>query len=642
MGMSILGRCIFTADWCGLTVPRESKRLRTCLFDSRWWPAGYMLNGQSQSAKVFSTVRAPGLRPYSTLIASLFVAAIVTAFDARAQEVVKPRTFDRNSAIIDAVLDRGFTLNYAAMQRTVTATFATRVKHQGPVAVGNTRWDCAGNSCSISTLFVPQTSLCKGIVGVQGQSVRSFRDANTTLKPAQLQECNRAARQVSVTGGFVASTATMVVNPNAASGQPGPSGNSENLLNQFNDRFADANDDFDTSVGWSPEIWQDGSDPDTFYYVPNEYKLRLLRTGDRPLALGFTHTYESEVQGDKTVLMTATFAPPTTEGDIALMEALANSAIQQPGGAPIRLQPYPIESVEVLLAEDLGDFGIEPEDIRVTGTPRNVLEPISIRVRMNEIAQSSLLSMMREIDGIGGMVKIVGGEGHEAFVPLYLSMKNVSGYPMPGMQSIQRSQLLSNISFMPVTLIGIVGYVKTPDAKLERRYRPMANRPTLAPGQEQQIPANVANSFAEAFGTTGVVHSWFDYEADRDCAECLATVERMAESQVGLTRRDEISIEIQDFVFNDLDVFKVTLQVRSNYFDSSGSLEEVRDYQLRPGGGVVSDEIFLDRSQGVDAGIGAYRMKVFYSSGNKPAWTDWLTLDSTDLTLVTGDFMEDR
>lgn len=541
----------------------------------------------------------------------------------------------QQNAELFRTLARNIQINYRAFFRTITAEFPAAVARQGQVRVEDANWNCMGSTCTLDTVSVPHTSLCKGIVSVQGQAVRRFGDERSELDSNQLRQCNTAARQIAVTGGFVAPATTLVVR-SSSTDAPGPSGNSENLLNQFGDRWHDANDDFNTSVGWSPRIWQDGSDSNTFYYVPYQYRLMLQREGERPLALGFTHTYETEVQPDKTVLMTATFAPPSVDGDVALMEALANSAMRADGGEPITLQPYPIESVEVLLAEELATFGIQPEDIRVTGTPRNILEPISIRVQMTEVAQSNLLSLMRERDGIGGVVRIRGGAGHEASIPLFMSMRNVSGYPMPSIRAIQQSQELSNASFMPVTIKGLVGYVTTPDSKLVRRYRPLTNEPRLVPRQVQRIPANVANSFVEAFGDS-VVHSWFDYEVDPDCMECLATVERMAESQVGLTRRDELTIEIPDFAFENLGVFKVTLQVRSRYFDSSGSVDEVRDYQLRPGEGIATDELFLDRSQGVDAGIGEYRMKVFYETGNTPDWTEWTLLDSTDLTLVTGD-----
>jgi hypothetical protein len=529
-------------------------------------------------------------------------------------------------------------INYSAFLRTISAEFPTPVRRQGQVNVENTEWNCSGNTCTVRTILVPQTSLCKGIVGAQGQAARRFGDDNEQLDGLQLQECNRATRQIAVTGGFVAPTSTLVVNSTAEAGLPGPSANSEDLLMQFGERWTDADRDFNTSVGWHNVIWQDGGDPNTFYYVPSEYRLRMLRGGERPLALSFTHTYETEAQGDKTVLMTATLAPPSTEGDVALMEALANSAMQSDSGGAISLQPYPIESVEVLLAEDLSDFGILPEDIRITEMPRNVLDPISIRVRMTEVTQSVILAMLRDSSGgIGGVVRIEAGSGREATVPLSLSMWNVSGYPMPSIQTIQQSQELSNASFMPVTIKGLVGYVRTPDAQLVRRYRPLANEPRLGPRQVQSIPVNVANSFSEAFGTTGVVHSWFEYEVDPDCADCLAMVERMAESQVGLTRRDNLTIEIPDFAFENLGVFKVTLQVRSRYFDSSGSVDETRDYQLRPGEGMATDELFLDRSQAIDAGVGEYRMKVFFETGNTPDWTEWQLLDSTVLTLVTGD-----
>jgi len=468
---------------------------------------------------------------------------------------------------------------------------------------------------------------------MQRQGVKKFGANDTWLDTAQIQECNRVTQS-----DTRPADSTLVINQELEPGSPGPNGETVDLLDQFGDRWNDAGSDFFTAVGWDQRIWQDGEDPNVYYYVPVEYRLQLLRAGKRPLALGFIHAYDTGASGDKTVLMTATFTPPATDGDLALMEALANSAIEGEGGHAITLKPFPVDSVEIQLADELAEYRIETDDIHVTSTPQNVRNPVSLRIRMDERAQTTLLSLMREPGvGISGTVVLNYGDTYSVPVDLIISMRRVSGYPLPDMRSIQESKRLSNVSFMPITLKGIVGYVKTQDTALVRKYRPMNNKPSLRPKEEQEIPANVANSFAQAFGSTGVIHSWFDYEIDADCDECYSGARRLAESQVGLTRKDEMTIEIPDFVFSNLQVFKVVVKVRSKYFDSSGTLEEIREYQLRPGSGVVTEELFLDRDRGVDEEIGSYQLDIYYETGDSTKETVWTDLEGTNLTLMNED-----
>lgn len=586
----------------------------------------------------------PAIARIATTLCSVGAVWLLFAPHSSAQQIdtriLKPSIIEKDLRRVE-LATRSISLNYALQPRAVTVQFVQAASRQGSVRVHETQWNCRGSACTSTIVGVPQVPLCKGIVQAQQQAARSFGDASVKLAAEQLAECN------SVVGGLSLST-TMFVAPalimeqTVEPGQPGPNGVKENLLNQFGDRFGDAQGDFLTAVGWFHEIYQDGAEPHVWYYLPAEYRLQLLNEGERPLALSFNHTYESAAAGDKTVLMTATFTPPATNGDIALMEALANSALSLSGGATIRLRAFPVDSVELQLVEGLVGFGILPEDVQVTSMPRDVREPLSIRIRMTEIAQTELLTLLREREGIGGNVVIRSGTAYAVPVPIYLSLHRVSGHPLPAVSRVGETGILANASFVPVTLRGIVGYVRTSGTGIERRYRALTNEPILQPRQQQQLPPVVASGLAQSFGATGVVHSWFDYRADMDCRECLTAVERLAESQVSLLRRNAMTIEIPEFVFADLGAFKVGVQVRSRSFDSSGTVDEIRDYELRPGETIAREVFYLDRARGADDEIGNFRVRVFREDGSRADWSDWRAFDSTALTLVTADFQHPK
>jgi len=535
--------------------------------------------------------------------------------------------------------------NYTFPTRNIIVSFPQSVKSKGEVTARNVKWHCGGNTCNALSVLAPQVSMCRAIVGAQGQAAIRFGDKDIQLSAADLAKCNTAANSLKITGGFVASVSDMVVSEEVETGAPGPSGVCENLLNQFGQSPEDvrkAEEDFSSAIGWSEQICQDGEDPSAWYYVPTEYRLALTASGQKPVEVSFTDTYESDSSDDKTVLMTATFAPPTTAGDLELLEALANSALRAENGEAIRLQPYPMTSLEVHLAESLSGLGIDEGDITITDKPRDVRDSLSVRVRMNEVAKTTLQSMMRERGGIGGGVLIRYDDERSAVVPLYMDLRQISGYPFPGIRELAQSRELNNSLYLPVTMTGIVGYVESGDGKLVRRYRPMVKTPRFKPRQEGSaiaISAQQAHEFSNVFGNN-VVHSWFSYDVDDECRDCIAYAERMMESTVDVLRKDTLSIEIPEFVFADAGMFKVSVQIRSVYFDSSGSVEEIRDHQFRPGDGPQTESLFMERTRGADAPVGEYRFIAYPENGESANWSSWKPLYGTDLTLLTAEISQ--
>jgi hypothetical protein len=531
-----------------------------------------------------------------------------------------------NPAISDAVMQaamRSVQLKYTPISRNIRATFVRDVAVKGPIVIKKVEWQCAGNTCTATTTSVPQVALCKAVAAVLGQRVRSFGDQRVPLDEAQLRECNGGA------------PASVEITEPQQPGERGPNGNFQNVIEQFFDQIAVADRDIDVAFGWSPDIWQDGAEPRVWYYLPREYRLQLQR-GERPLAIGFTDTLESAENPDKTVVMTATLAPPAADGDLTLLTALARSTMRVEGSDDIELRPFPVDGLEVDVSGLIAGLGIAPEDVVVTSRPQSIRDPLSVRIRMTEVAKTEFLSLLRG-EGGGAVVRLPFGEGRSALVPVYFSLNNVSGYPLPSLSVLATTPMIGNASFVPVTLKGVVGYVNA-GSRLERRYRPLPNVPTLGPNQQQQLTAAVARELAQPFGTANVVHSWFDFEPSVDCNECIETVVRMAESQVDLLRRADLKLEMPASVFSSVGLFKVGVQVRSRFFDSSGRVEEVRDYELRPSAELVTDEVFLERTLSADDPIGEYRVRGFRESGTTDPWSVWRPLERSGLTLLAPAF----
>jgi hypothetical protein len=531
-----------------------------------------------------------------------------------------------NPAMRDPVLQaamRSVQLKFTPLPRNIRAVFSAPVSVKGPIVIKKVEWQCAGDACTATTTSVPQVALCQAVGAVLGQRVRSFGDPRVRLDEAQLRECN---------GGAPASVE--LAEPQEP-GEPGPNGKFQNVIEQFSDQITVADRDIDAAFGWSPDIWQDGADAKVWYYLPREYRLQLQR-GGKPLAIGFTDTLESAENPDKTVVMTATLAPPTADGDLSLLTALARSTMRVDGSDDIELRPFPVDGLEVDVSGLIAGLGIAPEDVVVTSRPQNIRDPISLRIRMTEIAKTELLSQLRGEGGGGAVVRLPFGEGRSAVVPMYFSLNSVSGYPLPRLSELATTPVVGNASFVPITLKGVVGYVNA-GSRLERRYRPLPNAPTVGPNEQQRLTAAVARELAQPFGTASVVHSWFDFEPSVDCEECFETVVRMAESQVELLRRADLTLEMPPSVFSTVGVFKVGVQVRSRFFDSSGRVQEVRDYELRPDSGLVTDEVFLERTRSADDPIGEYRFRGFRDSGTD-SWSTWKPLESSGLTLLAPAF----
>jgi hypothetical protein len=389
--------------------------------------------------------------------------------------------------------------------------------------------------------------------------------------------------------------------------------------------------DFEQAIGWDNSIWNDGQDDEVFYYLPREYRI-TLEGRERNLALTFNHEIATERHGDKTVLMRAQLTPPRQDGDLALLSALARRAIKDLGGPDnVTLKPYPIASATVELEALANSLGISTEDVSIATVPNDVRDPVTIFVRMDEPTKENLVAMMRS-GPLGGRVHFESSNGSAVETNLILSLGDLAGEPVPTLSQLRSENRLTNNTFFPVRVTGVVAYVNGRNGRLSRQYLPFQGAITLAPGQSRSFPYP-GSQFS---GTP--VHGWFDYHIDTSCESCLADLERKVLSMAGLTKREELVVEALPAVFERLDIAKINVEVRSYYFDASGTVQESRIVRLYPDHSVASLVLFLDRDRGADESRYEYRTEAYLNSGEQIPFSSWQNAAVMDLTLTPASF----
>jgi hypothetical protein len=519
--------------------------------------------------------------------------------------------------------------------RKLAAEFTGRVQNQGSVTAGSVTWDCSAHSCKSTTRLNATVELCRDLVQIQKVSVSSFGHGSRQLSSDELARCNEGKSiripNYSILGNIPPNLVVARDSADAEERIPGPSANGLDIVGALIETNSRIETDFEQAMGWDSSIWSDGQDDNVFYYLPREYRISI-EVPDRNLALTFNHEIATERHGDKTVLMRAQLRPPRQDGDLRLLVALARRAIEDLGGRDdVTLKPYPIASARVELEALANSLGISSEDVSIATVPNDIRDPITIFVRMDEPTKENLVAMMRS-GPLGGRVHFESSNGSVVETNIILSLRDLSGEPVPTLSQLRGSERLTNNTFFPVRLNGIVAYVSGRNGQLSRQYLPFQSAVTLIPGQSRGFPYP-GSQFS---GTP--VHGWFDYDVDSNCEDCLADLERKALSMAGLTKREELVIEALPAVFDRLDIAKINVEVRSYFFDASGTVQESRVVRLYPDNSVAALVLFLDRDRGADETRYEYRTEAYLNSGERIPFSSWQSAAVMDLTLTPADF----
>ena len=189
-----------------------------------------------------------------------------------------------------------------------------------------------------------------------------------------------------------------------------------------------------------------------------------------------------------------------------------------------------------------------------------------------------------------------------------------------------------NVSPFPLLVEGVAAYVKPKQGgSLKRYFVPLTEPVVMAPG----ATANANRNYETLLSRYGdPVSSWAVYRRV-DCENCLNAIERDVLVSPAMTSRTELPIEVIPNVFSEYSLFKVLVEVRSDYFSASGDVTEVRGFALRADGTRTTVPLFLDRDTGGEPF--EYRIKIFHDDGRPTRVSDWHTSGGVmDITVHAG------
>jgi hypothetical protein len=387
-------------------------------------------------------------------------------------------------------------------------------------------------------------------------------------------------------------------------------------------------DDFDRFIPYSDELIRDHTSLNTYYFYPAGYLLKRNTTDGYDI--NFLHRTREGESSDELIILTFTLEPRHLDGAIPLLETLADYAVEPLNSKDVDLNRLAISDVNVNLG---GLSTLIPEDsIRVINSPRRVGDPIRVQASMNQAQKEDIVATIRSGGLSGDIIFHTNNDAFQLIVPYYVNFTDYSGEWLTDVSELSTADSVRNVSPFPLLVQGVAAYVKPRSGRQIKRYfAPLAEPVVMPPG----AVASSDKAYGELFSSYGdSIATWVVWERVT-CEDCLNAIERDILVSPAMASRAELSIEAIPNVFDQYSLFKILLEVRSNYFSASGDLSETKSFTLRPDATHITVPLFVDRDAA--GSIFEYRIKPFHSSGSETAISEWQPDGSLmDITVHSG------
>lgn len=402
------------------------------------------------------------------------------------------------------------------------------------------------------------------------------------------------------------------------------------LVDKFAGYSDSIDDDFDRYLPYSDELIRDHTSLNTFYFYPGGYLLR--RDKQDGYDINFLHRTRDEESSSDLILLTFTLSPRHLDGALPLLEELADFAIEPLNNKPVDLNRLPISSVKVNLG---GLTALIPEEnVRVINSPRRVGDDIRVQASMTQSQKEDVVASIRSGGLSGDILFRTNNESFELVVPYYVSFTDYAGEWFSDVTELSTTDSFTNVSPFPLVLAGVAAYVKpSSSAQIRRYFVPLAQPTVLSPG----AVASSDRGYDDLFRDYGEpVATWPVFER-AECEECLDAIEREILVSPSMASRAELPIEVIPSVFEQFTLFKILVEIRSQYFSPSGDAVETRSFTLRGDETRTTAELYLDRENQDAETVFEYRIRPFHAEGLDTSFSDWQIDDGLmDITVHAG------
>lgn len=375
-------------------------------------------------------------------------------------------------------------------------------------------------------------------------------------------------------------------------------------------------DDLSEASGWDAHlIFQDKAAGNVFYYLPREFLLRKEAGG-----FNFNVQYNQRVAADEpSVMLTAELAAPQRSGDVQLLKAVLRQALDLAPGTALQLKAVQGIGAEADLQALATGLSLSADRIHLV-PPAHLKQPFRLTLSLTQDEVEEVLAQLGR-EGLAGHLLVKVGESTVP-VPIRVVYHRFAGQSVAGFDDWLKGRSvtqLSNVSGFPVEIQAINAY-RLNGKQLERVSKELKTATLIPPGEQRAFRLPPVD---RVLGKN-ILTAWLTTELDRDCTPCLSKFDQQVRKGVAVAPGEKLKFEAIPATFDDLDLYKIVVLIKSPFFVADGkevlekeiqlTAEDNQNHQVR---------LFVPNGRGSDALLYRYRLSAVTNTGETFEQENW-------------------
>lgn len=377
-------------------------------------------------------------------------------------------------------------------------------------------------------------------------------------------------------------------------------------------------DDLSEACGWDAHlIFQDKAAGNVFYYLPREFLLRKDDSG-----FNFNVQYNQRTGADQpSVMLSAELAAPQRFGDIQLLKAVLRQVLDLPSGTELQIKAVQGIGAEADLQALATGLALGAERIHLV-PPAHLKQPFRLTLSLTQDEVEEVLAQLGR-EGLAGHLLVKVGEATVP-VPIRVVYHRYAGKQLAGFDDWLKGRpvtALSNVAGFPVEVQGINAY-RLNGRQLERVAKTFKKATHIPPGEKRpfRLPP------VEQVLGKNVLTAWLSTDLNRDCAPCLDQLDQQVRKGVAVAPGEQLKLEAIPVVFEDLELYKIVVRIRSPYFVANGREVQEKEVQLTAEENLNEEvRLFVPDNRGANPLLYRYKVQAVTNSGQsfeQPEWMD--------------------
>ena len=183
------------------------------------------------------------------------------------------------------------------------------------------------------------------------------------------------------------------------------------------------------------------------------------------------------------------------------------------------------------------------------------------------------------------------------------------------------SIFLNACSRIPVEIQAINAY-RLNGQQLERVSKELKTATLIPPGEQRAFRLPPVD---RVLGKN-ILTAWLTTELDRNCTPCVSTFDQQVRKGVAVAPGEKLKFEAIPATFDDLDLYKIVVRIKSPFFIADGSEVLEKEVQLTAEDNQYDQvRLFVPNGRGSDALLYRYRLSAVSNSGEtfeQEIWQD--------------------